>query len=121
MKKTVILGATDNPSRYAYTAAAMMDSRGVDFVPVGIKKGVVFGRDILDLNHRPPISEVETITLYIGAQNQPEWYEYILSLHPKRLIFNPGTENPELEKLAREKGIEVWPACTMVLLSSGQY
>lgn len=121
MKKTVILGATDNPTRYAYTAASMLDRNQIEFVPVGIKSGLVFGRPILDLRAKPLIPDVETITLYIGPQNQQEWYDYIISLKPKRIIFNPGTENPELEKMAREQGIQVWPACTLVLLSTGQY
>lgn len=121
MKKTVILGATDNPSRYAYTAASMLDRQKIDFVPVGIKTGKVFGKEILDLRTRPTIPDVDTVTLYISPQNQPEWYDYILSLKPARIIFNPGTENPELEKMAREQGIQVWPACTLVLLSTGQY
>lgn len=121
MKKTVILGATDNPTRYAFTAASMLDRLKFDFIPVGIKTGEVFGKPILDLRTRPAISDVDTVTLYIGPQNQPEWYDYILSLKPKRIIFNPGTENPELEKLAKAQGIQVWPACTLVLLSTGQY
>jgi predicted CoA-binding protein len=99
----------------------MMGRLGVDFVPVGIKKGTVFGKEILDLRERPEIKNVDTLTLYLGPQNQPEWYDYILSLKPGRIIFNPGTENSELEKLAREKGIQVLPACTLVLLSTGQY
>lgn len=121
MKKTVILGATDNPMRYAFTAASMLDRLKFDFIPVGIKTGEVFGKPILDLRTRPAIPDVDTVTLYIGPQNQPEWYDYILSLKPKRIIFNPGTENPELEKLAKAEGIQVWPACTLVLLSTGQY
>ncbi len=121
MKKTVILGASTNPSRYANVAASMFHNQKLPFVPVGIKKGEVFGQQILDLNQKPDIEDVDTVTLYLGPANQKEWYSYILSLNPKRIIFNPGTENPELMKLARDKQIEVVPACTLVMLSTGQF
>ncbi len=121
MKKTVVIGATDNPGRYAYLAAHMLQDYGHEFVPVGIKKGAVGGKEILDLRQKPAIDEVDTVTLYIGPQNQPEWYEYILGLKPKRIIFNPGTENFELEKRARKQNIETLEACTLVMLRSNQF
>lgn len=121
MKKTVILGATTNPTRYAYVAAEMFHERNLPFVPVGIKKGEVFGNQILDLKEKPEIKDVHTVTLYIGPDNQREWYDYILSLKPQRIIFNPGTENPELIRLAKEKGVEACIACNLVLLSTGQF
>lgn len=120
-KKTAILGATTNQGRYAYLAAEMLTEYGHPIVPIGIKKGEVFGQEILDLNQKPSIQEIDTLTLYVGPQNQPEWYDYILSLQPKRIIFNPGTENDELEQLAQAKGIETEQACTLVLLRTGQY
>ncbi|EON78996.1 hypothetical protein ADIS_0589 [Lunatimonas lonarensis] len=120
-KKTVIIGASPNPARYAYLAAKMLKERKIHFVPVGIKNGEVLGEAILNLKEKPPISEVHTVTLYIGPQNQPEWYDYLLSLSPRRIIFNPGTENPELATLANEKGIETLYACNLVMLSSGQF
>ncbi|MCH7411954.1 CoA-binding protein [Belliella sp. R4-6] len=121
MKKTVIVGATTNPSRYAYVVAEMLSRYNVPFVPIGIKKGTVFGEAILDISTKPIIEEVHTITLYIGPQHQPEWYDYILSLKPKRIIFNPGTENKEFFDLARDKSIEPVIACNLVLLSTGQF
>jgi len=120
-KKTVIIGATPNPSRYAFVAAGMLGEYNHEIVPVGIKKGEVFGVPILDINQRPQISDVDTVTLYIGPQHQPEHYEYILSLKPRRVIFNPGTENPEFEKMIEESGAEATEACTLVLLRSDQY
>lgn len=99
----------------------MLKEEGIDFVPVGIKKGELAGKQILDLRQKPEIEDVDTITLYIGPQNQPEWYEYIFSLNPRRIIFNPGTENFELVKMASEKGIETDMACTLVMLSVGNY
>ncbi|WP_158860539.1 CoA-binding protein [Lunatibacter salilacus] len=120
-KKTVILGASPNQSRYAYAAAQMLHEQDIPFVPVGIKTGEVFGEKILDLKEKLSIDEVDTVTLYISAKNQPEWYDYILSLKPKRIIFNPGTQNPELSALAKENQIATVSACTLVMLSSGQY
>ncbi|ADR21181.1 CoA-binding protein [Marivirga tractuosa] len=120
-KKTVIIGATTNPSRYAYFAADRLTNAGHEIVPVGIKKGEVFGEQILDIRKSPKVDNVDTVTLYLGARHQPEYYDYLLSLNPKRIIFNPGTENPELVNLAKEKGIETEYACTLVMLGSGVY
>jgi uncharacterized protein len=120
-KKTVIIGATTNPSRYAYLAAEMLHKYKHAIVPLGIKKGEVLGQQILDINQRPKIGEVDTVTLYIGPQHQPEHYDYLISLKPKRFIFNPGTENPEFEKLVEESGAEAVEACTLVMLRTEQY
>lgn len=121
MKKTVIIGTTPNPSRFAYLAAERLQQHGIEFIPVGIKKGNIFGKEILDLRQQPAISEVDSITLYINPDHQREWYDYFFKLNPKRVIFNPGTENHELEKLLEQKNIEALEACTLVMLGSGQY
>ena len=118
-KKTLILGATTNPDRYAYLAAQRLTQHGHPLVNVGIKSGEVAGVPIEPAEKIH--SDIDTVTLYIGAQNQPAYYNYILNTNPKRIIFNPGTENLELETKAREKGIETLEACTLVLLSTGQY
>lgn len=120
-KRTVVVGATANPSRYAYMAANMLKDYKHDVVPVGIKKGEVAGEKILNMRERPVINNVDTITLYIGPQHQPEWYDYLLGLKPRRIIFNPGTENEEFEERARAAGVEVEEACTLVLLRSRQF
>lgn len=120
-KKTVVIGASPNPSRYAFVASKMLKDYKHDFVPVGIKKGEIAGQTILDLRDKPQIEDVDTVTLYLGPQNQTEWYDYILSLKPKRIIFNPGTENREFMDKARDQDIEVDMACTLVMLRSGQY
>ena len=119
--KTVIIGATADPSRYAYLAAHMLDEYDHEIVPVSIKKGEILGKEILDLRKKPPIDNVDTVTMYIGTRNQPEWYDYILDLKPKRIIFNPGTENYEFEKMAEDRGIEAVQGCTLVMLRSRQY
>jgi hypothetical protein len=119
MKKTLIIGATNNPARYANFAAHRLTSYGHEIINVGIKTGEVAGV----LIERAGIihSDVDTITLYVGPQHQSEYFDYILQTKPKRIIFNPGTENQELIDLAQQNGIETEEACTLVLLSTGQY
>ncbi|MGM9477956.1 CoA-binding protein [Pedobacter sp. GSP4] len=119
MKKTLIIGASPDPNRYAYKAAHMLKRFNHDIVNVGIKKGEVAGVEI----ERPGeiYSDIDTVTLYIGPPLQAQYHDYILETKPKRVIFNPGTENYELEKLLDQHGIEPVEACTLVLLSTGQY
>jgi hypothetical protein len=118
-KKTVILGATTNPDRYAYKAAKMLTEHGHEILPVGLKPGELFGKKIE--NGQPMVEGVDTVTLYVGPQNQLPLYNYLLELNPKRVIFNPGTENDELMDILEKKGIEPVEACTLVLLSTNQY
>lgn len=118
-KKTVVIGASENPERYAYKATVALLSHRHPVVPVGLKEGEINGIKIL--KDMPPVENVDTITLYVGPRNQPAWYDYILSLKPKRVIFNPGTENEEFEKMLQEKNIEPVEACTLVMLAIGDY
>jgi predicted CoA-binding protein len=118
-KKTLILGATPDSSRYAYLAANRLVRTGHPIVKVGIKKGEVAGVAIEPAEDIH--SDIDTVTLYIGTRNQPPLYDYILATNPKRIIFNPGTENPELRRMAQERGIETISACTLVMLSTGEY
>ncbi|WP_395627596.1 CoA-binding protein [Daejeonella sp.] len=119
MKKTLILGASTNPDRYSNIAAHRLVTHGHSIVNVGLKSGEVAGIaiELPDIVHH----DIDTITLYLGPANQIPYYDYIIKSKPKRLIFNPGTENAELESLAKEHGIETTEACTLVLLSTGQY
>ena len=119
MKKTLVLGASDNPARYSFRAVHMLKNHGHEVLPVGIRKGEVAGMSIH--TDRPQATDIDTVTLYVGPQNQPAWYDYILDLKPRRILFNPGTENPEFERMAHERGIQTEEACTLVLLSIGQY
>lgn len=121
MKRTVIVGATTNQARYAYLAAEMLSEFKHEIVPIGIKTGEVFGKKILNIHEKPFVPDVNTITLYIGPQHQPEWYDYLIGLKPKRIIFNPGTENEVFERMVEENGIEAVEACTLVMLRTGQY
>src|SRR5690349_11305920 len=105
-KKTIIVGASPNPNRYSFMAAELLTQKNFEFVPLGIKRGEVLGRPILDIRSLPLVDDVNTITLYIRPELQTEWEPYLLSLKPKRIIFNPGTENPEFVQNAREAGVE---------------
>ncbi len=119
MKKTVVLGATDNPERYSYLAVEKLKRYGHPVVAIGRKEAMVGDTKII--TEHPAEKEVDTVTLYLNAQVQKDYYDYILSLHPKRVIFNPGAENEELYDLAKANGIEPMEACTLVLLGTGQY
>jgi len=121
LTKTLLLGATTNPARYAYLAYNDLTRYGHEVVPVSIKKGTLNGQEIIDLNEEPFIEDVHTITLYIGIYNLTKWIPYILSLNPKRIIFNPGTENPDLLQKAKEQGIETVVGCTLVMLRTKSY
>jgi predicted CoA-binding protein len=119
-KRTLILGASPKPERYAYKATVMLAEHNHPVFPVGLRAGEIEGHQILV--NTPVIENIDTVTLYVGPQNQPMYYDYILNqIKPKRIIFNPGTENPEFQKLASEQGIESEIACTLVLLSTNQY
>ena len=119
MKKTVVLGATDNPERYSYLAVEKLKRYGHPVVAIGRKEAIIGDTKII--TGHPSEKEVDTVTLYLNAQVQKDYYDYILSLHPKRVIFNPGAENEELVDLAKANGIEPMEACTLVLLGTGQY
>lgn len=118
-KKTVVLGASSNPSRYSYLAINRLNNMKHPVVGIGQKPGLV--GDISIETEQKAIEDVDTITLYLNANNQKAYYDYIFSLNPKRIIFNPGAENDELFKMAESKGIEPIEACTLVMLATGQY
>jgi predicted CoA-binding protein len=118
-KKTVILGASDNPARYSYLALNRLKNHGHPIVAIGKKEGMVNGVPIQKA--MPPEKDVDTITLYLNPTHQKMYYDYIVSLQPRRIIFNPGTENDELASLAESNGIRTMEACTLVMLSTGQY
>lgn len=119
MKKTLVLGASENPERYSNKAILKLRSYGHEVVAVGNRAGRVKDVDI----HKGEVNaeDIDTVTLYLGPANQPPYYNYIIGLQPKRIIFNPGTENDELAELAKSKNIEPIEACTLVMLSTGQY
>jgi predicted CoA-binding protein len=118
-KNTVVLGASANPQRYSYLAINKLKAHGHPVSAIGKKEGIV--GEVPVITGQPPLTGVDTVTLYLNAANQRSYYDYILSLHPKRIIFNPGAENPELEELAVQNKIQPLEACTLVMLSTGQY
>jgi predicted CoA-binding protein len=118
-KKTLVLGASANPSRYSYLAVNKLREHKHPVVAIGRTTAIV--ADIPVLSETEPIPDLDTVTLYLNPGNQKNYYNYILEQHPKRVIFNPGAENLEFEKILEEKGIQTVEACTLVLLSTGQY
>ncbi len=119
MKKTLIIGASNNPERYSFKAAEKLIAYGHEIELLGVRADEVFGK-MVD-TERKDYSGIDTVTLYIGPKHQPEYYDYVLSLKPRRVIFNPGTENREFENLLTKNGIEADESCTLVLLATGQY
>ncbi len=120
MKKTLVLGASPNPARYAYLAVRRLKLLGHEVVAVGAKEGNIDGVPIL--TGMPPLEDIHTVTLYLNPFRQTEYYDYILGeLKPARLIFNPGTENYAFMHRAKLEGVEVLEACTLVMISTGEY
>ena len=118
-KKTLVLGASGNPARYSYLAVQSLRRKGYPVLAIGKRTGQVGDTPVITgTDHK---DEVDTVTLYLNAKNQQQYYDYILSLHPKRIIFTPGSENDELAELAKKNNIQPMEACTLVLLSTGQY
>ncbi len=118
-KTTLVLGASDNPARYSNLAIHQLRKNNHPVVAIGKKNGTVADTPIQ--TQQIPIENLDTITLYLNPTNQKPYYDYIINLKPKRIIFNPGTENKELVDLAIKNGIQPMQACTLVLLSTGQY
>lgn len=119
-KITLVLGASPNPERYSYKAVQSLCKRGFPVIAVGLRNAMIGNIQIIKGEPENP-GQVHTVGLYIGPKNQPEFYDYIISLRPVRLIFNPGTWNPVLVKLARKAGIEVVDDCMLAMLSCGHY
>lgn len=117
--KTLVVGASTNPERYAYKAAHMLHSKGYALYLYGLKPGEVIGHPI----HQewPESGTIDTVTLYVGPKGQEAFYDSIIHISPRRVIMNPGTENEQFAKLLEENGIQCIQACTLVMLSTGQY
>ncbi|HPB03105.1 MAG TPA: CoA-binding protein [Bacteroidales bacterium] len=118
-KPTLVLGASPNPSRYSYLATLRLSEHGHTVYPLGVRDGKIGDFDIL--NSKQNGVKVHTVTLYLGEKHQKEWEDYILSLNPERIIFNPGAENQGLFVKASQKGIHCLEACTLVMLASNQF
>ncbi|MFW5979038.1 MAG: CoA-binding protein [Bacteroidia bacterium] len=119
MDKVMVLGATPNRKRFANTCVKSLIRYGYPVIPLGIKEGSIAGHEIV--TEKIPVKGLHTITIYLSQENQKDYYDYILRLDPKRIIFNPGAENPELRELAEKKGIEVVDDCTLIMLNAGKF
>lgn len=118
-KKTVVLGASPNPVRFSHKAVKSLLRHDVEVVAVGFRKGLIVEEEIL-VGH-PPIENVHTVSIYIGSSRQEEYYDYILSLKPERVIFNPGTVNPSFMGILKNEGIEPVSACMLVMLNEEEF
>lgn len=119
MMKTLVLGASTNPERYSYKAIMALRSHGIETVAVGNKEGQL--ADVMIHKGATVFEHIDTITIYLSAKNQRTYYDYILGLKPRRIIFNPGAENGELALKATQASIETMNACTLVMLATAQY
>lgn len=118
-KKTLVIGASLKPHRYAYKAVIKLLSHHIPVVAIGLREGAI--GEVKIVKPFPELNDIHTVTLYIGPKNQPLYTDYILKINPARVIFNPGTENPELEAVLRSRGIEVTENCMLVMLSEGEF
>ena len=116
--RVLVLGASSNPKRYAHKVALQLNRLAYDVVLVGHKPGIIDG---LSIETYIPNKSYDTVTLYLGAKNQQQYHDQLLKLKPKRIIFNPGAENSVFQKLAIQKDIEAFEACTLVMLSMGTF
>ena len=118
-KKTLVIGASPNPARYSNMAVKKLAAYNHPVIALGKRTGAI-GSTVIE-TQKKDFENIDTVTLYLNPMNQKEYYDYILSLHPKRIIFNPGAENDELADMAQQNNIKTAEACTLVLLSTGQY
>lgn len=118
-KKTLVLGASLKADRYSNIVIHRLRKSNHEVVAYGLKSGEI--SDVAVYNELKSYSDIDTVTLYLSPKHQQEYYDYILNLKPKRVLFNPGTENFEFQELLRENGIQFENACTLVLLGTNQY
>ncbi len=118
-RRTLVIGGSENPARYSNRAIRSLRAKNIEVLAIAKRKGKVL--DVEIQTTFPESENINTVTLYIGAKHQPEYYKALLELKPERVIFNPGTENDEFFKMLENNGIEAIEACTLVMLSTGQY
>ena len=117
--KVVIIGASDNPERYSYKAAEALLNKGFNIELVGLKNKTIFNHTIQP--NIPHLSEEMIVTLYVGPQHQASYIDHILQANPKKVIFNPGTENASFQEALTAQNSEWEEACTLVKLSLNQF
>lgn len=119
--KTMVIGASPNPNRFSHIVTLRLQENGIETIPVGIRSGRIGALPIANLKERPHYQGIHTLTMYLNQYNQRSWYEYMLKLQPQRVIFNPGSENPQFYQMLNNEGIIYQEACTLVMLASGIY
>ncbi len=117
--KTLVMGASEKEERYSNKAVRMLREYDHEVAAIGLREGSI--GDVPIVTGTPALTGIDTVTLYVGPQRQDDLIPYIVGLHPRRVIFNPGTENPEFQQTLRKEGIEPVEACTLVMLRTGQY
>jgi predicted CoA-binding protein len=118
-KKTLVLGASANPARYSFLAINKLREHDHPVIAIGKRPALV--ADVTVQDKTAQITDLDTVSIYLNTDNQKNYIDYIISQHPRRVIFNPGAENPEFEMMLADKGIKAIEACTLVLLSTGQF
>lgn len=119
INKTLVIGASTKPGRYSYKAIKALRHHKINVVAVGLREGII--DDVIITHGLPDEKHIDTVTMYIGAENQRPYFDFLISLKPRRVIFNPGAENQELSELLSRNGIEVIEDCTLVMLATGLY
>ena len=119
MRKVIVLGASPNPARYSYVAVKMLKKWGYDVIPIGIKNGEIEG--VIINTDLPEVNDIHTVSIFLSKAKQKQYESYILSLQPARIIFNPGAENPNFQRRAKRKGIEIIKACTIEMISGRKF
>jgi predicted CoA-binding protein len=119
IKKTLVIGGSIKPERYSNKAIRLLRRYDHPVMAIGLREGKV--KDVDIQTGRPDFRDIHTVTLYVGPRNQPPFYDYLLKLQPERIIFNPGTENPDFEQMAIKKGIQTVNHCTLVMLNEGLF
>jgi len=117
--KTLVIGASTKPERFSFKAIKLLRNYAHEVFAIGLRSGRI--EDVEILTGFPELKDIHTVTLYLNKQLQPEYYNYILSLKPKRVIFNPGTENSEFEQIAKQNSILPIRNCTLVMLGNDEF
>jgi len=118
-KSTLVIGASLKESRYSNICVKTLVSGQFPVTALGIREGMI--DQVSVQTGFPELTNIHTVTLYMGPDNQKSWYQYILDLNPERVVFNPGTENPEFENLLTSAGIEVTEDCTIMMVQGGRF
>jgi predicted CoA-binding protein len=119
MSLIVVLGASPNPDRYSHKAVKRLVRNNFKVIAIGKRQGMI--ENIPIIITQPALSDVHTVVIYLAPYHQGEIFDYVLSLNPKRVIFNPGTESPEFDEFLESYNIRIVHDCTLVMLATGRF